>query len=321
MTAAIDGYCWLHKGVFSCSLELCVGGEDATVAYVDYFMRRIDFLLSNGVTPLVVLDGDRISAKEGTEDKRRGARRENLEKGRALMAAGERRAATQCFSKAVDVTPRMAWQLIKALKSNDIAFIVAPYEADAQLAYLSREGMVDFVISEDSDLIPFGCQTVLFKMDVHGNGDEFRRSRIAGCSGLDFTRFTDDMLLDMCILAGCDYLPSPVGMGLSRAHKLVKKFRHNPRRVFAQMRVDGVFTIPHGYEARFKRARIAFRHQRVYDPRTKRIVSMTPLPPSISGDAINFAGKKLTASVARKIAAGLVNPLTKLAFEEVGETS
>ena len=48
--------------------------------------------------------------------------------------------------------------------------IVAPYEADAQLAYLEKEGIVDLVITEDSDLLVFGCKRVLFKMDDAGNG-------------------------------------------------------------------------------------------------------------------------------------------------------
>ena len=49
--------------------------------------------------------------------------------------------------------------------------IVAPYEADAQLAYLEKEGIVDLVITEDSDLLVFGCKRVLFKMDDAGNGN------------------------------------------------------------------------------------------------------------------------------------------------------
>ena len=47
----------------------------------------------------------------------------------------------------------------------NIEFIVAPYEADAQLTYLYKEHIVDVVITEDSDLLAFGCEKVLFKMD------------------------------------------------------------------------------------------------------------------------------------------------------------
>ena len=48
----------------------------------------------------------------------------------------------------------------QALRHFNIQYVVAPYEADAQLAYLSRTGAVDLVISEDSDTIPYGCKQV-----------------------------------------------------------------------------------------------------------------------------------------------------------------
>jgi len=38
--------------------------------------------------------------------------------------------------------------------------MVAPYEADAQLAHLSGTGAISLVISEDSDCLVFGCQKV-----------------------------------------------------------------------------------------------------------------------------------------------------------------
>ena len=51
-------------------------------------------------------------------------------------------------------------RLVKALKREGVDFVVAPYEADAQMALLCRLGLADFVISEDSDCIPFGCPRV-----------------------------------------------------------------------------------------------------------------------------------------------------------------
>lgn len=44
--------------------------------------------------------------------------------------------------------------------------MVAPYEADAQLAYLSAldddQGGIAAVITEDSDLIAYGCKAVRY---------------------------------------------------------------------------------------------------------------------------------------------------------------
>lgn len=53
---------------------------------------------------------------------------------------------------------------------QNVHCIVAPYEADAQMAYLSRNNMIDVVITEDSDLLVFGAREVFYKMDKHGNG-------------------------------------------------------------------------------------------------------------------------------------------------------
>ena len=39
--------------------------------------------------------------------------------------------------------------------------LVAPYEADAQLAFLSKANIAELIITEDSDLIVFGCKKVI----------------------------------------------------------------------------------------------------------------------------------------------------------------
>lgn len=49
---------------------------------------------------------------------------------------------------------------MQVLKQEKVDYIVAPYEADAQMTFLSVNKLVDAVITEDSDLIPFGCSRV-----------------------------------------------------------------------------------------------------------------------------------------------------------------
>ena len=49
---------------------------------------------------------------------------------------------------------------LQECRRNGVECIVAPYEADAQLTYLQKEGIVDFVITEDSDMLVFGCKRV-----------------------------------------------------------------------------------------------------------------------------------------------------------------
>lgn len=68
------------------------------------------------------------------------------------------------LQRSVDITPEMALQVMKYLRREGVDFIVAPYEADAQLAALATAGKenggIAAVITEDSDLLAYGCSTV-----------------------------------------------------------------------------------------------------------------------------------------------------------------
>ena len=53
-----------------------------------------------------------------------------------IPTTGNLAAAKKWYAKAVDITPEVAQGLLEALRSEGIEFLVAPYEADAQLAFL-----------------------------------------------------------------------------------------------------------------------------------------------------------------------------------------
>jgi exonuclease 1 len=54
-TAAVDSYCLLHRGAYSCSDKLVKGIP--TSAHIDYSMKFVNMLLSMGVKPIMVFDG------------------------------------------------------------------------------------------------------------------------------------------------------------------------------------------------------------------------------------------------------------------------
>ena len=176
--AAVDAYSWLHKGMYGCAYDLGVKNhywkqQRRDPPYVRYCVHRAQMLRHFGVTPVIVFDGDRLPAKGGEEKERRDRRAECMRKGHEKMAVGDKDGAAFFFAQGLDVTPAMAHELIAALKREGFEFVVAPYEADAQIAALAQlgggeKGGVDVVFTEDSDLVAYGCPTVLFKLDKHG---------------------------------------------------------------------------------------------------------------------------------------------------------
>ena len=212
------------------------------------------------------------------------------------------------------MTPQMARKLMQKLESEGVQYVVAPYEADAQMAYLNRTGYADIVISEDSDCIPFGCSVVFFKLDRFGNGEVIdsrtlskRTYGSSSTSSVSLARFTEGMILDMCILSGCDYLPSMPGMGVKRAHHYVYKFKKTDR-ILRGIRFDASHAWPKNYEKDFKKARLCFRHQRVYCPKTKRLVHLNPIPEGLAGRSLDFLGPSIDADKAEGIATGRLHP-------------
>lgn len=152
-------------------------------------------------------------------------RGESREKAIELIKSRAHSDAYVHIQKCADVTPQMAASLIRELRKWGIEFIVAPFEADAQMAWLQKVGKVAAVVTEDSDLLLFGCERVLFKMDRDGWCDEICPERLAQATELDFSRFTLTKFRHMCMLSGCDYLPSIKGMGLKTAYKYVCKYQ------------------------------------------------------------------------------------------------
>ncbi|KAL8278112.1 hypothetical protein RQP46_009436 [Phenoliferia psychrophenolica] len=307
-TLAVDAYVWLHRGAYGCAEDLAQGKP--TVQYVNYSMHRVRMLKHFGVTPFIVFDGGLLPSKMGTEGDRERKRTDALAKGTAFLAEGKKGLARDCFVKAVDVTPEMAYQLIKALRREGVQYIVAPYEADPQLAYLERHGFVDGIITEDSDLLVFGCRNVLFKLDGDGNGTLVSRADFARCHEYDFAGWTDKEFRQMAILSGCDYVESIVGLGLKTAYRLMRKYK-TAEKVIQFVRLAGQHKVPLDYPAHFQRAELTFCHQRVFDPASKSLVHLEPLAAGVDASSMPFVGAPMDDSFARGIASGEIDPLSR----------
>mmetsp|Transcript_10021 Transcript_10021/g.15209 ORF Transcript_10021/g.15209 Transcript_10021/m.15209 type:complete len:155 (-) Transcript_10021:1751-2215(-) len=153
----------------------------------------------------------------------------------------------------------MAHSFILALQMLKVEYYVAPYEADAQLAYLYHQQMVDFVITEDSDLLAFGVDVAFFKMDNMGNGDLYDLRLIPTID--TFKDYDKEMLLIACIFSGCDYIDSIKGIGFKKAAKLVSDGGKTDTFLESMtiLRSDKKISIPSKYEKHFMRALLTFK--------------------------------------------------------------
>ncbi|KAG5658858.1 hypothetical protein KAF25_007411 [Fusarium avenaceum] len=303
----VDAYGWLHRAAYCCALEL--GQDKPTQKFLNAAMNRVRMLRHFGVTPYMVFDGDYLPSKAATEDSRAKKRDEKKKAAMELLRAGKPAQATQEFQKCIDITPEMASALIQLLKKLDIPYVVAPYEADAQLVYLERQGLINGIISDDSDLLVFGAKKLLTKLDQYGNCFEINRKDFCACREVSLTGWSDTEFRRMAIFSGCDYLDGLPGVGLKTAYRMLRKTKV-PERIVRMVQFQGK-RVSENYLTQFYQAELTFLHQWVFCPTKRQLVHLTDLDGTRTAEEMPFIGAFVEPELARAIARGDMNPITK----------
>ncbi|KAK5963664.1 Rad2 family nuclease EXO1 PWA37_003989 [Arxiozyma heterogenica] len=293
----VDGYAWLHRAAYPCAHELVLGKP--TEKYLQFFIKKISMLRSYKVEPYIVFDGSSIGVKKDTELKRRKKREENRVIAEKLWNSGDKARAMEYFQKCVDITPEMAKCIIDYCKTNHIKYVVAPFEADSQLVYLEKNGIIDGILSEDSDLLVFGCRTLITKLNDYGECIEI-------CSD-DFQQLKDkfpigDISVDgvrtMVALSGCDYTDGIPKIGLLRAIKLVQRF-NKMEKIINHIKLEGKLTVPSHFYEEYERANYSFQFQRVFCPQRRRIVTLNAISEKLQ--SIPSIAEKIAKSIGQAI--------------------
>lgn len=227
-----------------------------------------------------------------------------------LFAKGDTKAAYKILPRVIDISQEMARQLIEALIENNVDYIVAPYEADAQISYLIRNGFAHFAISEDSDLILYGCDYVLYKLDKDLNGVLFCNSELFDCLGDEAEKFDFRKFKRMCILSGCDYVQNLTGIGLMKAKKFFSTITSTSmERILPCLpRVLKMknLVVPKEYVEKFIQAENVFDHQLVFCPRSKKLRPFSDYSENHVKEKLDFAGSYFDENLALNLTLGNV---------------
>lgn len=281
----------------------------ALYRYINAFLHRVKMLRHFGVKPYIVFDGDFLPSKAATEESRAKKRDERRKLAHELIQAGKPSQAVQEFQKCIDVTPQMACNIMHHLDHMDIPYVVAPYEADAQLVYLERQGLISGILSDDSDLLVFGAKRLFTKLDQYGSCIELSRRNFGACREVSLTGWTDADFRRMAIMSGCDYLGGLPGVGLKTAYRMLRKCK-TPERVVRMLQFEGK-RISENYLTLFYQAELTFLHQWVFCPTKKELVHLTELDGSRTAEEMPFIGAYVEPHLARAIAKGQVDPISK----------
>lgn len=294
-TVGVDAYVWLHKSVYCKNMELAINPN--STAYVSFFFSLIYKFLKHNVKLVIVFDGAKNPLKLKEENAREFKRNAKKETAISFLKTGNFTKFKSLYTSSIDITPKMTLEIIKKLKEIEVEYIIAPYESDAELAYLASINYIDYVCTEDSDLIAYGCPRIIYKFDYRKESFQLFESSAIFKKFLSYEQF-----LEFCVLAGCDYFKAE-GISIHKAYAIIKKFNTFQACVFRNKDI---------YVTAFENAKNMFLHQVVYCPLTKKCRYLTSIQDYI--EVPELFGSLIPDDVIESIQKGETDPTTLKPF-------
>ena len=225
------------------NIDVVVEDLDRSTTINFWFQHVLDGLckiLTCGITPIMVFDGQCPDQKTQTRELRRKKKEDSLAKAQQLR---EQLCKTNVLDKNADtieelrkIMSRCSYishnemdMLRNILMGIGIPCLMAKGEAEQLCSMLAIEGYVEAVMSADTDNLAYGCPIVIIDNaeNVYDQDTKTRTSQVITVGikdvltglGITFARF-----VDLCIMMGCDYNDNIPQIGGTRALKLINKF-------------------------------------------------------------------------------------------------
>lgn len=344
----VDAYVWLHQAKLVSSVDIVCHNDYSK--FLSIIQAKLDAYLKFNVNLILVFEGDKLKAKHKKSKEREEIKQKTLEKAKELLASGNKSGAQGLLEQVLDVTPSMAYRALKLVKDRGIECIVAPFEADAQLAYLSKINYIHAVITEDSDLLAFGTQRVMFRTESDRTGQEILFEELEKCQELNLKGWTHEDFLFCCLFAGCDLITALKPIGFKKAFEIFDACNRDCLKV-AQSLAERCPS-KEEYQRELLIAYLTFKFEKVWCPSQKKIVHFTDVDlegirngfssleeykASLASlqqkypfegwneallrriwdlEDFEFLGSHIHPKIARDICEGRTDPITKVDFED-----
>ena len=129
-------------------------------------------------------------------------------------------AVTKMRGQILDIKPEDFQKTKELFDILKVPYFNAPLEAETTCADLCKRGLVDAVLSEDTDVMAYAAPVFLSKINTT-NGTCMR---IKYPDILEQLELKSEEFLDLCIMCGCDYNKNIFRVGPEKAYKYIQKY-------------------------------------------------------------------------------------------------
>ena len=202
--------------------------ESCTNSHIIGFLNRIKYYKNNNITPVFIFDGAPPEQKRITLKKRQTIKKKIYEKIEILQDLktdnkNEQKEIDKEISnlsrQIINVTKTHVTEVKTLLTILGINYYDAPDEAEKYCVFLQKNGIIDYIVTDDTDVFTFGGVNILkssIKNDLIETDIQMFLKKI---------EYDNNKFVDFCILSGCDYLSYVPNLAINTVYTLFKK--HN----------------------------------------------------------------------------------------------
>lgn len=223
-TVAIDANLFIYRSVFAIrrgmgkDIEHTIDKKTFKVTHIYIMFIRLFGFINMKILPVFVFDSSYSYLKDKTMNKRAILRKDLKDKYMNATSNKERR---KYYHVSEDITHREYGDIINLIQLFGFPYIIAPEESDSQCAYMINSGLVDYVISDDMDMLAFGCNKIIRRFSTSHNKTIQLVNLTHVLSGL---RISMSAFIQLCILLGSDYADTIDGIGPEKAYSILYKY-------------------------------------------------------------------------------------------------
>ena len=212
-----------------------------------YFDRLHAVFDSNNIKILFVLDGARNPLKAATNELRKKKSSDAAEELLELIKSGDQeqmKKITALKKKGVYVREDILGEFVRWCERKSIKYVCAFMEAEWELSRLENDGIIDAVVSEDSDCFVLGCKVMIQLLDITIDPSDVNCSKVIGECWYEYVRNilpnpSRSEMADFAVLLGVDYLNRAHGNSVSKVKKFFADWRTNKEEVLSQIETNG----------------------------------------------------------------------------------
>jgi len=197
--------------------------DDIVVSHLYGIMWKYGYLLSRGIKLIFVYDGVPDEAKKETLLIRKQEKTSAEEEFEKALKEGDYEKAKMLGKR----TSRIDSEIIRTSKELahilGIDYMDAKEEGEAQAIELVKEGLADYVVTQDYDAIAFNCENIIRNLGVRSHGKYINPNIVSSSKVFKLLGLSYKQFLYLIYMTGTDFNYGIKNVGIKRAIKIASQ--------------------------------------------------------------------------------------------------